>query len=104
MRGKRRSGRRRWAVPTGQKGRGGGNEPWMVFHLCNAFLFLLPEFLTKYQRGISNPKMISKDSYHHKFNKQKQTISHMQLDFSTVIFIHVKVIFIHVKNNSSWLI
>jgi hypothetical protein len=82
--------------PRARREEGEEMSPGWFFHLWNAFLFLFPEFHTKYQRGISNPKMISKDLYHHKFNKQKQTISHMELDFFTVIFIHVKVIFIQI--------
>jgi hypothetical protein len=42
-------GGKRWAAPVGQKGRGEGKEPGMVFHISDfLFLFLSPEFHTKY--------------------------------------------------------
>ena len=46
--GKRRREGRRWAAPAGQKGRGGGNEPEMVFLIYEMlFFFLFPEFHTQ---------------------------------------------------------
>jgi hypothetical protein len=67
-------GRRReeeWAT-LGPEERGRGNGPKVSRSISSLFLF--PEFHPKLLERNSNPKIISKESYHHKFNKQKQTV------------------------------